>query len=741
MCEWALALGLDASPFFDYEITGQLLVTLSDGDLQGLLGLDEAQISRVGHALRDVRAGAPSAGRFPSVSRPTSALPSVGLPPLRQPAIEQAPSDARPRGDASALSAATLATMSDGELEAAFGLTPAEVRALREKPKPMTAASAGISHLFSPQVPDPVASSAPASANPSWLHAAEPQPAPVSSPVKEAPARKAATSSLLFGDGDEEEAQRTAPAPFAQQHPTKPKAASLFADEEDEEDSLFKPRSKAVPAAAQPPPPAKALLFQDLSDEDEVPAAQSLPVEHAAPAVEEPTIVFASSDASPSKTRVARSVLAVGACIGQTEEDEREEARFTATNAAFRAEAVAQLEELQDSGEVERETRQFDDSFSALEQKLAALEAAAAPSSHATKLEPPAPAAAPAPLPTTSFLFADDVQDEAVQRAESLLSSLHLFKVGPDATAGDPNAAPAPPTARRAALFDSDEEGEPAGPTLAPATAPLPAQAAPKASLFDDTDDEEESLFKPQAAPASAMLVAKQRSALFSDSDDEDPAAAAPEPAAPQPAAAAQSTFEDLLQPAAPVEELPQEQPAVWQPEPTVSDAGSKDVQDDAAHSLAPLAAATSGAVLSEEEDKLALPSPTPLREAECPPAHAPPLEEAPAAAEQHPIVEAAAAREPAASEPPARPGGRVATLAAALSASNAPPPMPARAPTGIAVPPQRPVEQLAPALPAKLPSTPLVVESLATAGPAEVKRPAPPARGPRRLTPRNPAE
>jgi hypothetical protein len=34
VCEWCLQLELDASPFFDYGITGAVLVGLSDGDFQ-----------------------------------------------------------------------------------------------------------------------------------------------------------------------------------------------------------------------------------------------------------------------------------------------------------------------------------------------------------------------------------------------------------------------------------------------------------------------------------------------------------------------------------------------------------------------------------------------------------------------------------------------------------------------------------------------------------------------------------
>jgi hypothetical protein len=34
VCEWCLQLDLDASPFWDYGITGAVLVGLSDGDFQ-----------------------------------------------------------------------------------------------------------------------------------------------------------------------------------------------------------------------------------------------------------------------------------------------------------------------------------------------------------------------------------------------------------------------------------------------------------------------------------------------------------------------------------------------------------------------------------------------------------------------------------------------------------------------------------------------------------------------------------
>ena len=34
VCEWALSLNLDASPFWDYGINGAVLVTLSDDDFR-----------------------------------------------------------------------------------------------------------------------------------------------------------------------------------------------------------------------------------------------------------------------------------------------------------------------------------------------------------------------------------------------------------------------------------------------------------------------------------------------------------------------------------------------------------------------------------------------------------------------------------------------------------------------------------------------------------------------------------
>jgi len=74
--------GLDASKFWDYGISGAVLLSLSDDDCTGLLGLSDAQLSRLRFALRDVRA---AGGEHTVIAPPsTGTLPSARVPSMRK---------------------------------------------------------------------------------------------------------------------------------------------------------------------------------------------------------------------------------------------------------------------------------------------------------------------------------------------------------------------------------------------------------------------------------------------------------------------------------------------------------------------------------------------------------------------------------------------------------------------------------------------------------------------------------
>jgi len=731
-----------------------------------LLGLDEAQVSRLRHALRDVtevEQGQPGASTKPAFRPNTGSMPAAHVPPLRK-AGQNSDAPARPRGNLDALSPELVAKLTDAELATAFGLSLDEIKTLRTRQNTQPDEPAAPAEPKSSDTVVPVVATTQVPFEPPW-RTADKSPSSASTERSAAPAvpakseaAKVAACSALFedDDGDAEvdlfkpvAATRTAASPpVAAQTQDEPvaapprvdKKAVLFGDVDEGDDPLFGPKApakttsakkplfddededdglfakKPAPAVVSPPPPlqppctaaappsvtqpvtrAKS-LFDDEDDDDSGPlfgGAKSKP----AISITQTQAPQALPAAAAQRGR-STGILDIGSGIGETEEDAAELARAEQSSEAVRAQMSAQLDELRTATvDAEREAESFEVSFSALEQKLASLEAKAgsAESLDAKKLVvSAAPAGAAA---TTGMLFSDDVvQDESVQRVESLLSTLNLLS--------KPAAEPQP-VARGASIFDDAPTTvaslEPVDSTPAPASAVTVPSPAKRSVLFDSDNEDDTTSKEPLAPEACTTSEVVQEAAAEHNVS----------------VSAAEEAVEFLQE--APAELDPEETPA--RPEPVAV----TDSEIAVAEAFAPTAVA-GGDTFDDVDLHPARPADEEVQVA--PPDTAAQQEKAPAVALA--ATEAMHSGVALVRAPPA--GGRVAAIAAAF-ASAGPAPASKPMPSGrqlAASRPQPAASALTEAAPAV--SSPAVVESVATGSVVDVKRPAPPARGPRRL-------
>ena len=578
-------------------------------------------------------------------------------------------------------------------------------------------------------------------------------------PAAAAPAPPAPAAAAIFGDEEEEEEPLFRAAPAAQPKAAVPSAVkkSLFDDDDDDDSSVFARPAAAPAQPAAPPPTAAAVaskpLFED-DDDDDVEIAPSKavvkdeavhddplfskqpaapqpvpPVVAPPPAAVKPPVraksLFDDDDddsplgvgrskpsgvppqpaAAPLPQPSRRGILDIGSAIGATDEDAVDDARAQESSEIVKAQMAAHLDELHAAAEdAAREAEHFQVTFSALEQKLASLESKAV----GTRAEAVDGDAANAP--PSGLLFADDAQDESVLRAESRLSTLNMLTK----PAGD---APAAAAAVGQALFDDLPPLPPKAEQLSvadPAAVPSPAK---RSVLFDDSDDEELPVEPPPAVPAAADVEPEQPALPACEDEVAPPEQAEPAVELPEPPQPPAALFDDEAS-----------EQVLASPEPEAA-ADPVDVEPPPAPAALlehpPLETFHEVAIANEDAAAPAADGegPPAAAAAEAPPAASP----APPVAESQPVAALAApVRAPV-------PGGRVAAIAAAFaSAGEAPPAKPATARVPAA---SAPSKQSLSGAPAPLPAaSPVTVESVAVGSAGEVKRPAPPARGPRRL-------
>lgn len=856
VCEWALSLNLDASPFWDYGINGAVLVTLSDDDFrvrryllpcvnalltavtarvavvsrQNLLGLDEVQVSRLRHALRDVtevEEGHPSGAAKPAFRPNTGTMPVAHVPPLRKAArAGEAPTQAR--GNLDALSPELVAKLTDDDLATAFGLSQDDIKAVRARPRgntpaattdgePTNADKPSTERVVAQVTSSDQQSQRPADAAPSRAAAASTVAAADSSKKSALCAAKSAARGALFADDDADvdadvfapkaasaakpqiasQAQSAPPETAAETSsapPSRVEKKPLIGDDDDDDEPSFAPKTHAKHASAEKP--AKKPLFDDDDDNDRTlfpqkQATAPLPQQAAAPAPiakpardskplfddddgdegswpvsskSKPSVVPLPAQQAPHQHAQRAGILDIGAGIGETEDDAAERARAVQTSEAVKAEISAQLDELRKAA-FDAEVDNFEVAFPALEQKLASLEAKATSTSSSAPLDggtssSPARAAA-----GSGLLFADDpAQDESVQRVESLLSTLNLLQ--------KPVAIqPAAGTMRGSSIFDEAPPPPSSEAVFAPAAEPASAAAvkshAKRVSLFDDSDDEDD---PPAAPPAPEAATAIHTSdAVAREFGNTKASGVSIQVEHVQEEAAADATATQIAPMS--LQQAPGGLKTAHDTEEYVNMAATQEVASHVEQGEAP---ADTRALPAEDahkhddalrplvvpEDKLietmavlsALEDSAALNSANLPGVPEAAEAEGSVTVQLDAVIPAStdtAAAAPATVPGPAAPaqtvapvrappaGGRVAALAAAFSSGGGDPvPVPKPATSTRSPPTAAPHPQ--PAAPATEERAPAasssVVESVASGSVPDVKRPAPPARGPRRL-------
>ena len=528
-------------------------------------------------------------------------------------------------------------------------------------------------------------------ARPAAAPAAAAPALPTAPPVTAAPV----ASKPLFDDDDDTESEPSKPVVVKEDAADDPLSSWQAAPEP-------APPVTAPPPAVKPPVRAKA-LFDDDDDDDDSPLGLGRSM---------PSRVPAQPVAPPVPQPNRRGILDIGTGIGATDEDAVDSARAQESSEVVKAQMAAHLDELHAAAEdAEREAEHFQATFSALEQKLASLEAKAG----GTRAEAREGSAASAP--PSGLLFADDAQDESVLRAESLLSTLNLLTK----PAGE---APAAAAAVGQSIFDDlpkqESKVEQVTAVVAPAAAtPSPAK---RSVLFDDSDDEELPVAPPPVSAAAVPAAAdsepiQHAPSLACEDEVTAPGQATPAVALPEPPSKPSALFDDEAseQVTSPKEieavadsvDITPPPPAPLPEQPPV----------DASHEVS----ISSDDVAAPASDGHGVPAEAVVEAPPAPSAASPVVERQPAAAAAAPMPRAPV------------PGGHVAAIAAAFAVTAEAPAKPAatRAPTA-AAPPKLPQAGATPAAP--LAASPVTVESVASGSAGEVKRPAPPARGPRRL-------
>jgi hypothetical protein len=331
VCEWCLQLELDASPFFDYGITGAVLVGLSDGDFQArarcgialerdcprrpkltearavcvcagctrpqnLLGLSTAQIARVRHAL-----GSNSDAGRRGVPAESPVLRSGAFPSLGVPTLPRKLADGGGRSPTSVAAADSIASAAPPPHWLLSGTRPPDARA-DPKPSPDAAPTASsaprvpkAAPLFADDSDSPPAFGGAVKSKPVAAAAPAPKRAPLFADDPDSP-----TAPARAPNSSNETASAVA-APTAREA----KPAALFADSDGgSSPTAFNAAAKSKPAApvaaAAAAKPSKS-LFAD-SDEDEDGGAlftSRAPAPHAAPAphvLRKPTSLFDDSE-------------------------------------------------------------------------------------------------------------------------------------------------------------------------------------------------------------------------------------------------------------------------------------------------------------------------------------------------------------------------------------------------------------------------------------------------------------